>query len=99
MLSQDKIINIAIVIIFTIFALLTFNFYNDLDAKKHQVALLQTELQNKTIQLEDQAKKIADLEAKISEHTKQNEKHAAIKKAQHAKTKPHPKNAVHKKGR
>ena len=99
MLSQDKIINIAIVIIFSILALLTFNFYNDLDAKKHQVALLQTELQNKTIQLEDQAKKIADLEAKISEHAKQNEKHAAIKKAQRAKTKPHPKNAMHKKGR
>ena len=97
MLSQDKIINIAIVIIFSILALLTFNFYNDLDAKKHQVALLQTELQNKTIQLEDQAKKIADLEAKISEHAKQNKKHAAIKKAQHAKIKPHPK--MHKKGR
>jgi predicted negative regulator of RcsB-dependent stress response len=99
MLSQEKIINIVIAIIFGVLGLLSYSLYGDLDTKKQQVTSLQMELQNKTVQLEDQAKKIADLEAKISEHTRKTEKHAAPKKAQHGKATPHPKKAQHKKGR
>lgn len=97
MFSKDNIINIAI--IFAVLALLSYNLYSDVVTKKQQVASLQMELQNKTVQLEDQAKKIADLEAKILEHAKKAEKHAAPKKAQHGKATPHPKKAQHKKGR
>lgn len=97
--SQDKIINIVIVIVFLVLGLLSYSLYSDLDSKKQQVATLQMDLQNKTQQLQDQAKKIADLEAKISEHAKKAEKHAASKKVQHGKATPHPKKAPHKKGR
>ena len=97
--SQEKIINIVIVIVFAVLTLLSYTLYDDLDTKKQQVASLQTELQNKTVQLEDQAKKIADLEAKISEHARKVKKHAAPKKAQHGKAAPHPTKAQHKKGR
>ena len=99
MFSKDNVINITIAIIFAVLALLSYNLYSDLDTKKQQVASLQMELQNKTVQLEDQAKKIADLEAKISEHARKTEKHTAPKKAQHGKATPHPKKAQHKKGR
>jgi hypothetical protein len=97
--SQDKIINIVVVTIFGALGLLSYSLYGDLDTKRQEVISLKTELQSKTVQLEDQAKKIADLEAKISVHAKKAEKHAAPKKAEHGKAAPHPKKAQHKKGR
>ena len=99
MLSQEKIINIVIVTIFVVLGSLCYSLYSDLDTKKQQVASLQMELQNKTVLLEDQAKKIANLEAKIPEHAKKAEKHAAPKKGQHAKAAPPSKKVQPKKGR
>lgn len=97
--SQDKIINIVIVVVFAVLALLSYSLYSDLDSKNQQVATLQIDLQNKTLQLENQAKKIADLEAKISEHDRKLKKHAASKKEKLGKAMSHRKKALHKKGR
>jgi hypothetical protein len=78
---------------------LSYSLYSDLDTKKQQVTSLQIELQDKTAQLEDRAKKIADLEAKILENAKRAKKLAAPKKLQRGKSTYHPKKVQHKKGR
>jgi uncharacterized protein HemX len=99
MLSQEKIINIIIVIIILALGALSYSLYSDLDTKKQQLTSLQIELQDKTAQLEDRAKKIADLEGKILEDAKKAKKLAAPKKSQRGKATHHSKKVQHKKGR